>query len=296
MNNRYYTLMMVPEKSAQVKKWIIPRSLLRGALFFSILLLVLSGVLIFDYVNIINQVNENKRLRVKNRMLLQKVQEFNNRMQALDDSFDRIRTFSTKLRIITNLEDSPGVSPQDVAPDSQREGIIDSVKLHLKNPLRTSQYSKENPYRWIGGDSSAERDITGHTQHTKKRTLIEAAQDIAHPNGSLDPLDRGKNSDVWRLPYDDAFDADFSEDLLSLDEKFNHMNEAYDYLLKKSKTVEIDVQDLYEEIHNKKTRLFHTPMGRPDRYRGWITSRFGWRVSPYDGRRKMHEGDRKSVV
>jgi murein DD-endopeptidase MepM/ murein hydrolase activator NlpD len=51
------------------------------------------------------QISENKDLRVENRKLRQQVQVFESRISSIEDTVERIKTFSTRLKVITNIED-----------------------------------------------------------------------------------------------------------------------------------------------------------------------------------------------
>jgi murein DD-endopeptidase MepM/ murein hydrolase activator NlpD len=291
LKNRFYTILFIPEKSDKVRKAVLPQSFVRGAVFALLLAITLSGILVYDYVNVLNQVKENKQLRVKNRLLLKKVQEFDTKMETLEDAMNRIRTFSTKLRIITNFEESgenQNQLPQEALrenPENQNDGISSfkssSYNKNLKrntkgrarqSPTRQAAKSwKQNNLRWIGGDS--DRDTSPEEEDSFDRSLVL----------DLPP-------DIARLATDDTFDAEFNEDLQSYEEQFIRMEKRYGYMIKKAQNLEVDIQDLYEHLHDKRSRLRSTPMGKPTRRVGWITSRFGWRISPYHGRRKMHEG------
>jgi murein DD-endopeptidase MepM/ murein hydrolase activator NlpD len=47
-------------------------------------------------------------------------------------------------------------------------------------------------------------------------------------------------------------------------------------------------QDLVAQLEGKAERLASTPSVWPTR--GWVTSQFGWRISPFTGKRDLHEG------
>jgi murein DD-endopeptidase MepM/ murein hydrolase activator NlpD len=56
-----------------------------------------------------NQVSENKQLRMENRRLRQQVQVFKNKMDTIESTMDRVKTFATRLKVITNIEDRNGL-------------------------------------------------------------------------------------------------------------------------------------------------------------------------------------------
>src|SRR4051812_37410531 len=100
MSDKYFTLMVVPERSDRVRKITIPTLYLRLASIVG-LIVVLSGVYIFfDYLHVLSQVAENKRLRGENHLLRMDVQATKNRLDSLDQSVTRLKSFAQKLRII----------------------------------------------------------------------------------------------------------------------------------------------------------------------------------------------------
>ena len=66
--------------------------------------------LLLDYRFVANQVFENRELQAENRRLRQQVQLYQNRMESLEASLDRIENFSARLKMITNLMDRDNLS------------------------------------------------------------------------------------------------------------------------------------------------------------------------------------------
>ena len=106
MANKYYTILIVPEKTAQVRRLLVPGWLLRGAAVMIALLVLVAAMMIFDYGYVMNQIGENKQLRVENRKLRQQVQVFQNKMSTVESTMERIKTFATRLKIIMHMEEN----------------------------------------------------------------------------------------------------------------------------------------------------------------------------------------------
>ena len=68
--------------------------------FFMVMLVLLLGILAYDYWKILQQVYENKHLGLENRQLKEQVQLFQMKMNSLGDDLRRINTFERKLRVI----------------------------------------------------------------------------------------------------------------------------------------------------------------------------------------------------
>lgn len=105
MANRFYTLMLVPEKTAKVRKWIIPSWVMRGSIIGFFFVAVIAAIMVLDYWYVMRRIDENKELKFENRRLRQQVQIFQNRMAAIESTMERVQTFSTRLKVITNIED-----------------------------------------------------------------------------------------------------------------------------------------------------------------------------------------------
>ena len=61
-----------------------------------------------------------------------------------------------------------------------------------------------------------------------------------------------------------------------------------DHLADQTHRIRTSKTELHEFLENQKTMLASTPSIRPTR--GWLSSRFGYRTSPFTGRREFHRG------
>jgi len=118
MANRFYTLLLVPEKSASVRRFVIPSWMVNSGLVILFAAALLSVLMTFDYLYVLDRLKENKQLQLENRKLRQQVQIFRNQMTSVEQTIDRIDNFATRLRVITNIQDqfAQGSSPSSNAP------------------------------------------------------------------------------------------------------------------------------------------------------------------------------------
>jgi len=105
MKNRYYTFMLVPEKTDQVRRWVIPGWLFRGGLIAGALIILFSGILFLDYWYVLSQIGETKDLRLENRKLKQQLQVYVSRIDSIEETMERMKTFTNRLKVITNIEE-----------------------------------------------------------------------------------------------------------------------------------------------------------------------------------------------
>lgn len=105
MTKKVYTIMVVPEDSAQIRRFkIAHRTILKAALAGILLL----GTLCFGVVNyifIMNQSTENRALKNDNVLLHTRLRLAQDEINRVDDQLERIGQFAQRLRAITQLND-----------------------------------------------------------------------------------------------------------------------------------------------------------------------------------------------
>jgi murein DD-endopeptidase MepM/ murein hydrolase activator NlpD len=117
MSNRFYTILIVPEKPSQVRRLILPSWLIKGASAGVAFLALLTCAMVFDYWYVMSQIGENKQLKLENRRLRQQVQVFQNKITTVESTLERVKTFATRLKVIMHVEDQPP-SLQTKIPDA----------------------------------------------------------------------------------------------------------------------------------------------------------------------------------
>lgn len=116
--NNFYTVLVIPEKTKQVKKIVLPSVYVRVGLLLGSVGIFFLAFMVYDYVNVMRQLSENKRLQTENRQLKQQMQAFTTKLQSVQDALERIQSYTTKLRIITNQAgENTETLKKRVAPD-----------------------------------------------------------------------------------------------------------------------------------------------------------------------------------
>lgn len=116
MANDFYTVMVVPSSASKARQIHVPAWVVRATLVILPILLLIGVTLLLDYRFVANQVFENRELQAENRRLRQSVQLYQNRMDSLESSLERIENFSARLKMITNLMDRDNLSKQIELP------------------------------------------------------------------------------------------------------------------------------------------------------------------------------------
>jgi len=236
MEKKKITLFVVTNDAGQTRKIVLSTSRLKGlALFASVLLLAfVAGVV--DYGGLLVQAVENKRLRIENAQLLKQFQTVEGKVSALENSLDRVRTFTTKLKLITNIE---------------------------------------------GEDRSLKMTMNAQPAPNEQVEEFDQPMDQRQP---LEQLEKQDTEFVEKKPTDE------NKDELAVENGKDYQTLAVriDHALRESQLREQSVLDLWETLSERQSLLTSTPNIRPAR--GWFTSRFGYRVSPFTGRAALHAG------
>jgi len=227
--------MVIPDRKSRVRKLVFSASHLKLGLWLAGVFFVLLAAVIVDYVSLLSQSIENKRLHAENAELRSQFQVVEGKLNSLETALDRIKAFSTKLKLITAVND----------PDR-------GLNLAMGPTSRTNQAADE---------------------------LEEIDSDRAPASKMLDePVFKEKS-------LQDLASGELSKEE---DRDYAKLSIRIDQVSKKSQLREQGVLELWELLQDRSALLAATPSTKPTK--GWYTSRFGYRVSPYEDIPKMHEG------
>lgn len=230
------TFFIVTNDAGDTKKLVLSTSWIKGgALLGAILFFALVAGLV-DYFGLLVQTAENKRLKVENTQLIKQFQAIEGKVTALETNLERVKTFTTKLKLITNIE------------NQDRD-----VKLSMTPEPAPNQQVEEFDVPMEKREGLAE--------------IEKAGQDFAGQK----PLDESKGE-------------------LAIHENRDYQSLAIriDRSIKDAQLREQSVLDLWETLSEKQSLMNAIPNIRPAR--GWLTSRFGYRMSPFTGRAALHAG------
>ena len=255
--DKYYTVMVVPEKQKGVRTYRIPTVLFRSLAFLLVMLTMLVGVLAYDYWKILQQVYENKHLSIENRQLKEQIQLFQMKMNTLSDDLKRINTFEKKLRVITGLEDV-------------------TTKGAIYKPEKEEETKENYPLKDLNSALDFTIDVNIEDQPKFKELKSLYDKKIAATLG----LER---SYLLTKQWSDLARRSFalSQDYAKFDYKYYQVKDVVE-------NIEKNIHELDQFLLDKESFLSSTPTILPAD--GWITSYFGQRISPYLGKLKMHEG------
>ncbi len=253
--------MIVPERSDRIRKISLPAWFLKVAAIVGATLLLILALGAFDYLHMLGQVAENKNLRVENHKLKLDIQAAQTKVESLDETVSRLKTFASKLKVIANL-DQPGSQPLlDKIPDAGRGG---------------------------GKGGSPQFEDSGNIEDEDSPT-----KDLRKKNGaSLDQESSpewvpSKNANIHeRLEYQRS--KSVAVEGIDLSEQIQAIEEAAVKLRVEAEQEERNLATLQEQLQDRMYRLLSTPSIAPAQ--GYVSSEFGYRYNPFSGVRTFHAG------
>lgn len=268
--DRYYTLMIIPEKNKDVRSIKIPRLVFKSLVFLFITFTVLLGILTYDYWNVLSQVYENKHLLVENRQLKEQVQLFQMKLNSITEDLERINVFERKLRAITGLE---AIQPTTV--DSGSAGRPNSSNV-LGEPDR--DYTPGSMIRIFKEQPAKTAQKLEHFEDDKKYQETKKTYEEKIATAYVQNNDFSYSKE-WSF---------LTRQSLSMAPLYAEFDYKYEVVVSYLKEIEVRVHQLDQHLLDKESFLRSTPTLMPAA--GHLTSSYGPRMSPYAGRIKMHEG------
>jgi murein DD-endopeptidase MepM/ murein hydrolase activator NlpD len=117
--DRSYTILLVPDRDAKVKKIRVEhRMLVRAAVAATVVVLALVGMAA-HYFTVVGKVAENGLIRAENLELQNRWREAEQKFSHINDELDRVRRLNSNLRHITQLNDPErklAIGPVDAPP------------------------------------------------------------------------------------------------------------------------------------------------------------------------------------
>jgi murein DD-endopeptidase MepM/ murein hydrolase activator NlpD len=104
MSDNFFTLMIIPRRKSAVKKLSLSSALARGLFIGSILAVLLTFYVIYDYASIKRDKAELARLRNQTKEQSQQIQDLALRIDKFTDRMEEFKQFDKKLRILANYQ------------------------------------------------------------------------------------------------------------------------------------------------------------------------------------------------
>jgi hypothetical protein len=240
LEKKTITFLMVSNRKGTTQRIVLSAATLKAGLVLASIGLVVALACAVDYVGLLSQSIENKRLRAENQQLKQQFQVVEGKLNSLESGLERVKGFVTKLKLITNTDTEDRTLKLAIGPLPRTGQSVDS-ELGF-NPSRQPAM--------VGGEMSPESDAV----------FLE--------NPPVDEL-QGELSVQGQRDY-------------------ASLAIRIDQAVQETIIREQGVLELWESLRERQSLLAATPSIKPTR--GWFTSKFGYRISPFTSRPVMHNG------
>lgn len=236
MDGKKVTFLIVTNDAGAARRFTISASRLKAvSLILAIGIIAITAATV-DYMGLLVQTAENKKLKAENAQIVKQFQVVEGKLTSLESSLDRVKTFTTKLKLITNIESEDR-----------------SLKLAMEAAPPPNQ-------------------------------PVEEFDQPMESRGPVTDLEKQDQTFTERKPLDDQK----GEMAIEGNRDYQSLAIRIDRAVKDSQLREQSVLDLWESLSEKQSLMNAIPNIRPAR--GWITSRFGYRISPFTGRAALHAG------
>jgi len=146
--NRFYTLLLIPERSATVRRIQIPKAVVFAGLIGMVAGAGLIGSAAIHYGFVVDQVFENRTLKGENGRLREQYALLERRVAGVEESFGVVDRMEQKLRSITRLSDPRlglAVGPvEHTAPGGQGPAASTEDERSLLGSLPADTVEEQN--------------------------------------------------------------------------------------------------------------------------------------------------------
>ena len=248
-----YTVMLVPAGAGAVRRFEIQRIWLRRLGITALVLASAITAVAIDWVHLRRQADELARLRVETATQRDQLQGYDEQIRGYSE---KVREVETQLASLREFE--------------RKVRII----ANLPAASGGSPADAAPPGLGVGGGADdpafATPPIGAPTGANLRRPPPAAAADRA----SRDPFAAALGPVSSGVPLGHA--------------QWVRLQARAAWILGRAQQQEKSLQDLLEAIRGKAEQLASTPSIWPAQ--GWLTSRFGYRISPFTGLRELHAG------
>ena len=134
-NERFVTLMVIPERTRRVHKVVVPFFIVKFAIVSLSLAVVFLVILGLDYVHVLGRIAENKALKGENFKLRQEMQLIRNKVDSMESTVERVRNYAKKLQLLTGQGDKAAGEIPWGGPDESVEARDPASKGEKQLPL-----------------------------------------------------------------------------------------------------------------------------------------------------------------
>ncbi len=236
MDKKLITFLISSNRKGATRSLVVSAGVLKIVGVGAVIGMIFVSSIMIDYVGLLAQTLENKRLKTENLILHEQFKVVEGKLNALEQSLERVKISSNKLKLITNIDDPNRELNLALGPGSRTGHDMDQLTVALDERGPASEFGAEDEIFF------EDRPV----------------------NTTRGELSVGGQTDYGSLAV------------------------RIDLAVKETQLREQSVLELWDFLDERESLLSATPSIKP--VKGWFTSRFGYRLSPWTGRPVMHNG------
>jgi murein DD-endopeptidase MepM/ murein hydrolase activator NlpD len=151
LDNKTYTFLITSNRREETRSITVRASWVKAGLAILVVALVLMVAVGVDYFGLLLEQGENKRLQSENEQLTRQFQVVESKLSSLEGSLDRIKTLTTKIKLITNIEDEDRVMKLSTGPlprieQNMAEYDQEEERAENREPASTEFMNRDAPF------------------------------------------------------------------------------------------------------------------------------------------------------
>ncbi len=144
LDNKKITFFIVANQRGTPKKLVIPTSWIKIGVFALLVVVISLSVGVVDYFGLLVQSAENKRLKFENKNLETQFQIVEGKLNNLEKNLERIKSFSNKLKLITDVDDDEKRLKLAIGPIPKTGQSLDELNQPLAERVPAAHFSNQD--------------------------------------------------------------------------------------------------------------------------------------------------------
>ena len=145
MSKKSYTLLITSNRRGKTRSFSVSASLIKKSAILVTLFFVVLVVLIVDYSQLLIETNHSAKLRVENESLKNQFTAMEGQLRSLEVALERVKSFATKLKLITNIDDEDRSIQLNIGSTPQKGKALSDRHQPLQERMPASEFLVTTP-------------------------------------------------------------------------------------------------------------------------------------------------------